>query len=83
MVAYIAPDLSCAGVIKIALYTVLLCAVDGDILLLPDRGCNVENARPLLPVILCASVAINIPSSPVAKPHFLENLTNFFLFLYL
>ena len=36
---------------KIDLYTVLISAVDGEILLLPDRVRHVENARALLPTL--------------------------------
>jgi len=40
---------------KIALYRVLLSAVDGEILLLPVRVRHVENARALLPTLLYSS----------------------------
>ena len=49
--AYIPWDLLCAETYNIDLYTVLISAVDGEILLLPVRVRHVENARESLPTL--------------------------------
>ena len=84
---YIPSDVSCADyeTYKIVLYTVLISAVDGEILLLPVRVRRFENARTLLSILTLGQILIFVllqsglwrPMKTIWKRTFTTNSSSF------